>query len=130
MSCLRLGLKVVDIFDLFQEASACEVRSKPELLIRLLTAVEDLRHSSCDFQKEPDLTMIAYAITDLLDALGESSGALVAERWALYEASGRRMTKVKEARARAERNYRADLEDIGEPPPRTMSSRLPWIFPD
>jgi hypothetical protein len=104
-----------------------------QLVEQLARAVGDLPGDSADFHQEPDLTMLAYAVSDILESAGHPAEALSADRWARYEASGRRASKIAEARARAEEVYRGDLTAIRDPRPPlylTTQSNLPWRLPD
>lgn len=132
-----------DVFDLFEEEPsppppAIEEPSPPpvvephvegDVLQELANQVWEIPYSSKGFRVDPDLFMLAVAIEELLTRAGHHSAASAAARWASYEASGRRSSKVEEARARAEALYRDDLEAIGEGRElvfRVENTTLPW----
>ncbi len=99
----------------------------------LARAVVGLSTRPTGFLQEPDLADVAFAVADLLERAGFGSEAIAAEQWAVYEASGRRVSKIEEARARADAVYRADLEAISEgwkPLERSSQSHLLWRQPE
>lgn len=129
-----------DIFDLFGEESLPDkkVEGVPVVadpgvdgidLRDLVNAVQDLFESAKGFKRAPDLSMVAMAVQDILDTAGYPSSALAASRWAQYELSGRRSSKIEEARSRADALYRLDLttiEEGSEPILKTEASDLLW----
>jgi hypothetical protein len=120
----------VDIFELFGVAEdAPEAAKAHQAIDDLANAVGDL----ADLSREPDLRMLALAVQDILDAAGRGDAAIVAQHWMQYEASGRRRTKIEDAKSRAEKAYRTDLEAITAgwtPVPPTKASSLPWREPE
>ena len=93
----------------------------------------DLPRRSQGFLVEPDLSQVALAIQDLLEASGANREALVAGQWAWYESQGRRTSKQEEARVRAEAIYRSELELLKEgfnPLQTSTRSALLWRQPE
>jgi len=106
----------MDVFDLFgveEEEEPSQVSPEvAEALRDLAKAVQGLTLASQDYRKAPDLSEVALTVQGLLEAAGHPAAAAAAFDWFLYENSGRRASKIEEARARADAMYRADLEAI------------------
>jgi hypothetical protein len=121
----------MDVFDLFGVEEA-DAPTAPRVVRDLADAVVDIEHALAT-KREPNLMMVAVAIQDILDLVGESRASVVASRWVEYEGSRRRASKMEEARARADAAYRLDLaaiQDGWEPLVKTEQSSLPWRKPD
>lgn len=117
-----------DVFDLFPTEEPHEINARlQEALESLRKEVEALPR---DFKREPDLTLLAMAVQDVLSAVGAPT--TVAEAWLDYERSHRASSKREEARSRANAVYLQELEALEEgwsPLQKSKDSTLPWRKP-
>lgn len=99
----------LNVFDLFGVAPEMPPALK-EALTRLADAVCDLPGRSRDFQAEPDLAALSWAVQDVLEASGHQEAVGAVARWVDYEVSGRQRSKRAEAWLRCDALFRLDVE--------------------
>jgi len=123
---------VADVFDLFGVAEGNPEATRA--LEALAQAVQALQGDAEGFSLEPRLGQVVDAVEDLLAATGHPGASLAAFQWGLYERSGRRKSKIRDARLRADHLYREELERIRGgwegPVIITEQTHLSWLKPD
>jgi len=99
---------VSDVFELFMEPDIPVGLSRQ--VVQALDDLERTVEALGSLNRQPDLSMVAKAVQDLLEATGRPLGEAAASRWAYYETEGRAKTQWAEAWARCNALFKLDLE--------------------